>query len=55
MESGTLLPMGSAVTVTAAPNSGFGVEKWVIDGTENVTGDLTYTASALYPRNFNGK
>jgi len=47
VESGTLLPMGSAVTVTAAPNSGFGVEKWVIDGTENVTGDLTYTIDNL--------
>lgn len=47
VESGTLLPIGAAVTITAAPNTGFGVEKWVIDGAEILSGDLSYTIDNL--------
>jgi len=29
VESGALIPIGAKVTITASPNAGFGVEKWV--------------------------
>ena len=47
VESGTLLPVGATVTITAAPNTGFGVEKWVIDGDEILSSNLSYTIGNL--------
>ncbi|MBQ7120468.1 MAG: S-layer homology domain-containing protein [Oscillospiraceae bacterium] len=47
VESGTLLPIGADVTVTAAPNAGFGVEKWVVDGKNKAGGNLNYTIDNL--------
>lgn len=45
VESGSLLPVGASVTVTASPNSGFGVDKWVVDGTiiNGTANEYTFT------------
>ncbi len=34
---------GTNVTITAAPNEGYHVSKWVVDGTETASNDKTYT------------
>ena len=47
VESGALIPMGSTVVITAKPNSGFGVEKWMINGVQNASTDTTYVIDNL--------
>ena len=47
VESGTLLPGGSTVVITAKPNSGFGVEKWSINGVIHQSTDTTYVINNL--------
>ena len=47
VESGSLLPTGATVVLTASPNSGFGVEKWIINGLVNQSTDTTYVIDNL--------
>lgn len=48
VDSGTLLPVGAAITVTAVPESGFDVDKWVVNGSlVNVSGtEYSFTLTA---------
>ena len=47
VESGTLLPGGATVVITAKPNNGFGVEKWSINGVIHQSTDTTYVIDNL--------
>lgn len=47
VSSGTYIPMGASLMVTASPSAGFGIEKWTVNG--NVLGDTEeiYTVDSL--------
>ncbi len=45
--SGTYIPKGAKVIVTALPFTGFGIEKWTVNGAEQSHTGETYTVDAL--------
>lgn len=45
--SGTYIPMGVKLTVTADPSAGFGIEKWVVDGQDLENTEETFTVDSL--------
>ena len=47
VSSGTYIPKGAKVTVTALPFTGFGIEKWMVNGAEQSHTGETYTVDAL--------
>lgn len=47
VNSGTLLPLGARVTITASPNAGFGVEKWTLNGVISSNSGNTYLIDSL--------
>lgn len=47
IQSGTYVPEGAKVSITAQPATGFGVEKWVVNGETVSSNDTTYTIDSL--------
>lgn len=47
VSSGTYIPKGAKLTVTAQPSRGFGVEKWVVNGVQQDHTRETYTVDSL--------